>query len=1146
MTCVFSVLTLAPYLRDNGFVKKKLVWGFFWAVLFAAAVLLLTVPKDKNSGASIPFHKKPPLYFVENRGQAGPADIKYHVQTKKADIYFGKDRSVINLKGPGNREKSVLRLEYLGAGSGTKISGRDRTKAVYNYLIGSKKEGYKTNVPSYSGIILKNLYNGIDLKYGSKGGSIKSEFVIGRKGKAADIRLRYTGADFLSINGSGDLIVKAGAVELVESKPYAYQIISGKIATVEAHYVLLAHDTYGFKTGSYDNNYPLIIDPTLVFSGYIGGTGNDEGEEIFVDNSGYIYIGCETYSDNFPSTPGAYQTTRAGTQNLVISKLSPDASGLEFSTYFGGNGMEFINALKCDGSGNVYVGGYTSSSNLPATPGCYDSTLSGGLDCFVLKLNSTGTSVLYCSYFGGSGSDVAYASCVDDSYNIYLSGYCSSDMPTTPNAYKTVHPGGTSNFAAKISPSGLGSGDLIYSTFIGKGTTRQMQVDSSGNVCLVGDTTSSEYPVTSGCFQPTFGGGERDAFVTKLNSDGSDLVFSTFLGGSDTDRGWQANVDALSNVYASCTTLSTDFPVTGGALQTSRPSALLNGSLSKFSPEGALLYSTYVGGSGVDNSLKMAAARSGDIFLAGYTTSADFPVTDDAYQKELKGGYDGLLIRLDPSGNGSSDLVYSTFFGGSSDDTLKDLFLTQSNTLYISGYSASNDMPVTPGVYSAVNSGGTDAVYVRFELGPPAPSSFLSAAASTTSLSHSWAVNSTNESGFYIVDSGGTIRLRVPAATSTTVEASLLPNTLYTSRCTAYNGDGAFTSEASSKYTWIEAPSDLEPVTTSSTSITVKAAGTFSNLTLGSSGILIENLTDGTNSGWIKADSWTFSGLLPGTEYGFRVKSRNGDGIENPASVSKVVSTTSISPISVYSAGVQLRDGDTVSSRLAFSGIASTTEALDASSVRIYLDGSLVSDGTHSYYDSFEQALDRATISYSVRTPLAAGIHTLSITATGSGGSLFEASLVDLRVASETGSQGIIGAVLAHPNPYDPSSGSARITYNLEKDSAVALYIFGVNGRLVLKREFLSGSNGGKAGFNDVTWDGKDDFGNELGNGVYAVRIVDKAGMKVIGKSKIAIISGSTSKTGLPLWPLAVITAVLGLMASTGAHKVYRIVKRRK
>ncbi|MFA5098208.1 MAG: SBBP repeat-containing protein [Candidatus Margulisiibacteriota bacterium] len=1127
--------------------KKKLVWGFLGAVLFAAAAILLTAPEDKKSGTSKPFHNNLPLYFVENRGQAGPADIKYHAQTKTADIYFGKDRSVISIKGPGNREKSVLRLEYLGAGSGTKISGRDRTKAVFNYLTGNKKEGHKTNVPSYFGIILKNLYNGIDLEYGSKNGSVKSEFVIGRKGKAADIRLRYAGADFLSINKSGDLIVKAGAVKLVESKPYAYQIIGGKIATVEAHYVLLAHDTYGFKTGNYNKLHPLIIDPTLVFSGYIGGTGNDEGEEIFVDSSGYIYIGCETYSDNFPSTPGAYQTTRAGTQNLVISKLSPDASGLEFSTYFGGNGQDFVNALKCDDSGNIYVGGYTNSSNLPATPGCYDNTRSGALDCFVLKLNSTGSAVLYCSYFGGSDNDVAYASCVDDSYNIYLSGYCSSDMPTTPNAYKTVFPGGTSNFAAKLSPSGLGANDLIYSTFIGSGTTRQMQVDSSGNVCLVGDTTSSEYPVTSGCFQPTFGGGDRDAFVTKLNSDGSDLVFSTFLGGSDTDRGWQANVDASSNVYASCTTLSTDFPVSGGAFQTSRPSALLNGSLSKFSPEGALLYSTYVGGSGVDNSLKMAAARSGDIFLAGYTTSADFPVTDDAYQKELKGGYDGLLIRLSPSGNGSSDLVYSTFFGGSSDDTLKDLFLTQSNTLYIFGYSASNDMPVTAGVYSAVNSGGTDAVYVRFELGPPAPSSFLSAAASTTSLSHSWAVNSTNESGFYIVDGSGAIRLRVPAAASTTVEAALLPNTLYTSRCTAYNGDGAFTSEASSKYTWIEAPSGLGSINTSSTSITVKAEGTFSNLSLGSSGILIENLTDGTNSGWIKADSWTFSDLLPGTEYSFRVRSRNGDAIENPVPFSKTLATAAKTPISVYSAGVQLRDGDTVSSRLAFSGIASTTEALDASSVRIYLDGSLVSDGTYSYYDSFEQAPDRATISYSVRTPLAAGTHTLSITAGGSGGSLFEASLVDLRVASETGSQGIIGAVLAHPNPYDPSSGNARITYNLEKDSAIALYIFGINGRLVLKKEFLSGSNGGKAGFNDVAWDGKDDFGNELGNGVYAVRIVDKAGMKVIGKSKVAIICGSASKTGAPLWPLAaVITAVLGLTASGGAHRFYRALKRKK
>lgn len=1129
-------------------------------LLLAASILVPAALKAKGKYLNKTGQRAMPLYFIENKGQMDFGQVKYYSLTGAATIYFTPKEAVYRFDGlsskKGGSEKKqkikglVLRLEYLGADKNVEILGKDRAKARFNYLIGSNKNDHKTDIPSYFGVMYKKLYNGIDLVYCSKDGGLKSEFVVGKGGNVGDIRLRYKGIRSLAVKKNGDLSIDTEGGEITESKPYAYQVIDGRIVSAEARYVLLSQDTYGFEVLNYNKHYPLIIDPTLTFAGYIGGTtGNDWGSCIYVDASGYIYICGDLSSVDFPVTAGAYKSNLSSTQNIFISKLTPNTDSLVFSTYFGGSASDWANALKADASGNVYLGGYTSSTDLPTTSGSFASAFAGGsFDSYVLKLNSTGSSVLYCSYFGGNGSDVAYAADVDSSFDIYLSGYTgSSDLPVSANAYKKIYPGDTTTFAAKISPDGSGLNDLVYSTYIGSGQTRQMQVDNDGNACLAGTTGAIDYPVTAGCFQPSYGGGAEDAFVTKLNPDGSDLVFSTYLGGSGLDRGFHVSVDSLLNVYAGGIVTSTDFPVTAGALQTTNPLASQKIFISKLNPSGtSLMYSTYVGGSGSDTLGRIHPGQSGEIFLVGHTSSDDFPVTANAYQKERKGGNDGILVRLNPMGGGTSDLIYSTYFGGSLDERFKDLYITSNNSCYIFGYTDSLDMPVTPGVYSGTNAGGADSIYLKFDFGPPAPSSFAGIASSTSSLSHSWIINSTNESGFYITDGSGNIKVHVAAGTSTTLESGLLPNTLYTSKCVAYNNDGASTSDAVSRYTSIESPSGIDFSGVSSTRITLNASNAFSNLSLGSSGLLFENITAGTSSGWIKTNTWTSTGLSPDTEYSFRIKTKNGDGIENPAGAVALKKTAEKRLIKVYSAGVQILDGDIISSKFKISGIVLTSEAVDSSSVRIYIDGSVISDGTYAHYDSFLQEADKTAVEYTIRTALAVGTHTLKITADGLNGTSYEAELTALKVI-DSNSPSVVGAVLAYPNPYDPAGGNTKITYTMQKDSDTVLFIFGVTGKLLLKRDCFSGTNGGKAGFNEVEWDGKNDFGEVVGNGIYAARIVEKNSMKVIGRCKIAVIHGYAAKRRGPFLSLAVLLlAMTGLVAANGALRLYGLIGRRK
>jgi len=459
----------------------------------------------------------------------------------------------------------VLRMSLVGANSSPQLEGRNELPGKANYLLGQNPNNWHTNISLYSQVAAKQVYPGIDQLFQGGQGELEQDFVVAAGADPSLIATRYGGSDRLLINPNGELVVYSGQDEIHQPAPTIYQDLNGSKQIISGGYLLKGSKEVGFQIGAYDHSQPLIIDPLLSYSTYLGGSQDDNLFGVAVDSSGSAYVTGSTLSSNFPTISGSYKITYttgiAGSTEAFVSKLNASGSGLVYSTFVGGTDNDYGFGIAVDSNGNAYVAGKTKSNDFPTVNpyklkyGVGGSGIS--TDAFVLELNAAGSSLLYSTYLGGSDTDAAYGIALDSTNKVYVTGYSvssSNNFTMTTNAYQSSRRGGFEAFVSELDPTISGTTGLLYSTFYGGSGDEKgfgIAVGSDKSVYIVGYTTSSNITTTSGVAQTTAGGGE-DGFVARLNplvTPTNQLVFATYLGGSQNDEGQSLALDSSGNAY---------------------------------------------------------------------------------------------------------------------------------------------------------------------------------------------------------------------------------------------------------------------------------------------------------------------------------------------------------------------------------------------------------------------------------------------------------------------------------------------------------------------------------------------------------------------------------------------------------------------
>jgi hypothetical protein len=615
-------------------------------------------------------------FFIENKGQ-WHSDVLYLCRMGGLDAWitkYGVNYTFYKLEEAISTERKehaipdkfehkdynmighrvLMKLQNYSPNPATE--SKEKQEGYYNYFIGNDPSKHASYVGLYKEAVVKNVYNGIDLRYYFDKGGLRYDYVVHPGADPAQIVFTLEGSDKTYVNEKGNLVFTTRFGEVAMAELRTFQAGDGKV--VQSRFVR-KDNGWGITVGKYACNQALVIDP-LIYSTYIGGSSWDQGNGIAVDGSGNAYVTGFTKSTDYDVTAGAFQTTGGGTYyDVFVTKLNASGSGLVYSTYIGGSGDDEGYGIDIDGSGNAYVTGYTKSTDYDITAGAFQTTHGGNKDVFVTKLNASGSGLLYSTYIGGNDYENGYGIAIDGSGNAYVTGYTySSDYDVTAGAFQTTYGGNIDVFVTKLNASGSG---LLYSTYIGgSGEDRGygIAVDGSGNAYVTGYTTSTNYDVTPGAFQTTHGGGFYDVFVTKLNASGSSLVYSTYIGGGVDDQGYGIAVDGSGNAYVTGWTESGDYDVTAGAFKTTKD-GFYDVFVTKLNASGSsLVYSTYIGGSNRDFGYGIAVDGSGNAYVTGSTSSTDYDVTAGAFQTILGGGYDVFVTKLCPCNPLPIELLY--------------------------------------------------------------------------------------------------------------------------------------------------------------------------------------------------------------------------------------------------------------------------------------------------------------------------------------------------------------------------------------------------------------------------------------------------------------------------------------------------------
>ncbi|HUU05986.1 MAG TPA: SBBP repeat-containing protein [Patescibacteria group bacterium] len=692
--------------------------------------VLKSQPGGNPAGLHVDFGSLP-LYFTANRGQVDGRALFYAKASRYTlwlteaglvfDSYkFERPEPPVAGKGPSLRaekpesrksERDVSRLIFLNGAKHPQIVAVDESPLKVNYFIGNDPAKWHAAVPTSKAVLYKNIYKNIDLKvYGSEG-RIEYDWIVRPGGDPRDIKFEYRNVKGTRLDEEGNLLVETNFGELMHKKPAAFQERVGKPAAekrsgkstraaVESAFKKIGANAYGFEVGAYQADLELIIDPVvLAYSSYLGGSGTDNAYGIAVDGSGNAYVTGETYSTDFP-TLNHYQTAQTDL-DAFVTKIDTTQSGsasLVYSTYLGGNNEDHGFGIAVDSSGNAYVTGNTLSTDFPILN--QYQTDQTGWDVFVTKLDTTqsgSASLVYSTYLGGEDEDSGRGIAVDNSGNAYVTGYTTSTNFPTLNPYQTDQVGSDA-FVTKIDTTQSGSASLVYSTYLGGNAYERgygIAADGSGNAYVTGITVSTNFP-TLNPYQASLED-EIDAFVTRIDttqSGSASLVYSTYLGGNNEDRGFGIAVDSSGNAYVTGITFSTNFP-TLNPYQTYPDDDDRNAFVTRIdttqSGSASLVYSTYLGGEGEDYGMGIAVDNSGKAYVTGETYSTDFP-TLNQYQTD-QGSADAFVTKIDTTQSGSASLVYSTYLGGNNDERGFGIAVDSSGNAYVTGSMISTDFP---------------------------------------------------------------------------------------------------------------------------------------------------------------------------------------------------------------------------------------------------------------------------------------------------------------------------------------------------------------------------------------------------------------------------------------------------------------------
>src|SRR6266498_2760423 len=577
--------------------------------LFAGAAsempLASTVPTaGQRRAAAVRVAKaRLPVYFIENRGQVD-ARVAYYVHGANKIFYFGSEGVTMALSralpkqspqpalarvnasndalGESSVSRVIIKLDFVGANPAVKPVGEELSTARFSYFKG-RREDWATGLKTYNRLAYRDLWPGIDLVYSGSVDRLKYLFVVKPGADPTQIRLRYRGAESVSVDLEGRLLVQTALEDFHDDKPIAYQELNGRAVDVATNYTLSSQANagylFGFNVGTYDPSKALVIDPViLVYSGFLGGSGDDRGNAIAVDSDGSAYITGETNSTqlNFPTVVGP-DVSQNGGLDAFVAKVDPTGNHLLYAGFIGGSGDDRGNAIAVDSLGNAYITGETNSTQttFPVTAGP-DLTHNGLSDAFVAKVNASGTSLVYAGYIGGFGNDRGTGIAVDGSNRAYVTGETDSSEASFPDGNglaglpgpAQIQRGGVDAFVAKINSAGSA---LIYAGFIGGSSDDRGNAIALTPGCAVnceafiaGETSSTQasFPVSVGPDLSQNGG--VDAFVAKVNGDGS-LGFAGYVGGSGDDRGKGIAVDGIGAVYLTGETNSNqgNFPIKG-------------------------------------------------------------------------------------------------------------------------------------------------------------------------------------------------------------------------------------------------------------------------------------------------------------------------------------------------------------------------------------------------------------------------------------------------------------------------------------------------------------------------------------------------------------------------------------------------------